>query len=73
LTFTLSDGSTVVKTEAFSGVTSTTTRDVTYDIGCYKVTVRITVTTTGTNNNMIITGATATITEAELNPDVHGG
>ncbi|MCL2162866.1 MAG: hypothetical protein FWH55_00435, partial [Oscillospiraceae bacterium] len=71
LVFTLSDGSIDERTEGFSGVNSTTVRNPIYDLGCYKVTVAITVTTTGTNNNMNITGVTANITDTVLNDDIH--
>ena len=61
LTFILSDGSTTDKTETFSGIKETTTGCFDYIICYWNVTVMITVTTTGSNNNMRITGATGEI------------
>ncbi|MCL2164348.1 MAG: hypothetical protein FWH55_08160, partial [Oscillospiraceae bacterium] len=72
LTFVLSNDSIVIKTEEFTGINSTATRTLTYDIGCYKVTVDTTVTVTGSNNSMTIVDASADITNEELNEDVHG-
>jgi len=59
--FTRPDGSKETKTELFTGINRTTDRTVTYEIDGYKVTVIITVTAIGSNNNMNITGATARI------------
>ena len=59
LIFKLSDESVVEKVEAFTGINTTTTRNVSYNIGCNHVTAVITVTASGSNNNMNITGATA--------------
>ncbi|MCL2766473.1 MAG: hypothetical protein FWD21_02170, partial [Peptococcaceae bacterium] len=71
LTFSLSDGTTVVKTEAFARINSTKIQELVYSIGCYNVTVAVTVTARGTNNNMIIDGANVTIKETELNGEIH--
>jgi len=57
LTFILSDGSTTDKTETFSGIKETTTGCFNYVICYWNVTVMVTVTVTGVNNNMQITGA----------------
>jgi hypothetical protein len=45
----------------------TTSQDFIYAIGNYDVTVTVTVTAEGTNNNMIITGATAEIIDKAAN------
>ena len=66
LVFTLSDGSTATQTEEFTGINATITRTVEYEIGCYNVTVAITVTTEGSNNKMDITGTSAVITASVL-------
>jgi len=71
MTFTLTGESVVVVTQPITGVNSTRTLDYTYEIGCYKVTVSITVTTTGNNNSMIISNVTAQITGEVLNEDIH--
>jgi hypothetical protein len=75
LKFTLSgsdvdpEASTVTKAESFSGVNATDTRDVYYTIGCYDVTVTITVTVEGKNNQINITGASAAIIGSTLVDD----
>jgi len=62
LTFKLSDGTEVVKTETFNDINVTTSKNFSYTISVYYVTVSVTVTVVGVNNNMYITGATAEIT-----------
>jgi len=62
LTFILSDGTSVIKTETFSDINTTTSKDFSYSINIFYVTVNVTVTVEGENNNMYITGATAKIT-----------
>ena len=57
----LPDGGRATMTELFTGINQTTDRTVTYELGGYKVTVVITVTATGSNNSMNITGATAKV------------
>jgi hypothetical protein len=61
LTFTLSDDSIVIETIELSGIDATISVDYVYTIGNSDVTVMITVTTEGTNNNMYITNVTAEI------------
>jgi len=62
LTFILSDGTSVIKTETFNDINTTTSKDFSYAISVYYVTVNVTVTAEGENNNMNITGVSARIT-----------
>jgi hypothetical protein len=61
LSITLPDGSTINKTENFTGINKTTTRELNYEAGAYVVGVTVTVTTNGTNNNMVIEEVSAAI------------
>ena len=62
LEFELSDGSTLIKTELFDNIRVTTSELIVYTIGIYDITVRVTVTVVGQNNQMNITDVTADIT-----------
>ena len=62
LTFTLSDDTQVIKTETFSNINTTTSKDFSYTIDIYDVTVNVTVNVEGENNHMNIVGVTAKIT-----------
>jgi len=56
-----SDGSNMDDWVQFDNINVTTHKYLEYNVGIYVVTIRVTVTTEGTNNNMNITGATADI------------
>jgi len=66
LIFTLSDGSTVIETETLSSIKATISKDFIYTIGYFDVTVMVTVTVAGANNNMNITGVTAEIISKDI-------
>ena len=73
LEFKLSDGSVVTLQESFTGAyvdnkggSANLTKTVTDELGCYKVTVEINLTYTGSQNSFAITGATAKITDSKL-------
>ena len=66
LMFELTDGSTINKEEPFDNIRVTTSQYFNYTIGIYRVTVRITVTVVGVNNQMHITGASAEIVSKDV-------
>jgi len=63
-TLTLSDGTGVPKSETLDDINETTSKEFYYTIGNCDIAVMIIVTAEGKNNNMEITGATATVTSS---------